>query len=120
MLSVLTGLIRYWLPFSLLIYMYYGACVMADALYRGDGSVDYAFHGGILIMSMAFLGCVTSWIQARIVHEQALEQGTSEKLKVAGLRIYAVIWVGFFFGGLLMFGMATGAADWLFVEVLGW
>jgi hypothetical protein len=118
--SMLGGLLRYWIPTAFMIYAYFTGGKMAIVLFKENGSPDYAFHGGIMMMIMAFLGVVTSWIQANVVAEAAAIAGTTDRIKIVALRFYALIWVGFFFGGAFMLAWATGLADWFFVDVLGW
>jgi hypothetical protein len=118
--SMLGGLLRYWVPTAFVMYAYFTGGQMAIVLFKENDSPDYAFHGGIMMMIMAFLGVVTSWIQANVLAEAAAAAGTTDRIKIAALRFYALVWVVFFFGGAFMLAWATGLADWFFVDVLGW
>ncbi|MHC4380295.1 MAG: hypothetical protein ACYSU1_04305 [Planctomycetota bacterium] len=113
-------MLRYWIPFAWMIYAYLVVGMMAVSLLKGGESTDYAFHGGIMMATMGFLGAVTTWLHARLLGEGDPEGGGSHRVAIYGLRLYSVVWLAFLCGGLFMFAWATGWADWFFVEVLGW
>ena len=113
---IFMGLIRHWLPISLLIYIYLVLGVIAVQAMKGGDFIDIGKQCGILMMSLGLVGGVTSWVQAGIVRDSS----KPEKAKILALRFYALMCLGFFLGGALTAAHATGLADWFFVEVLGW
>lgn len=117
--SVIAGMFRYWLPVGFLIYMYVAAGKIAIALFKLGESPDYLYPCGIMIVGMALLGGITSWVHVGVVRERATSAGTSARAKIFGLRAYALLWFAFFLGGLWTLAMAIGLADWIMVDVFG-
>ncbi|PCJ55710.1 MAG: hypothetical protein COA70_01130 [Planctomycetota bacterium] len=112
-------LVRNWIPFSLLIYMYFTGGKMAIAVFKGGESVEYAIHGGFMMMAGSFLAIVTSLVHAYKLGEKAKAEGTTARAAVIGFRFYAIIWCAFFVGGFIMLAWGIGLADWFMVDVLG-
>ena len=116
---LMKDLARNWIPFGLLIYMYFTIGKMAIALFKDGEEVDYAIHGGIMMMCGSFLAVVTSLVHASNLKEAAIAKGESARAAIFGFRLYALIWCGFFTGGFIMLAWGTGWAEWFMVDVLG-
>lgn len=123
---MLRGLLRYWLPTGLLLYIYFIVGLMLATVFEGRDAFDIGLHGGAMMIVLAVCAGLASWEEARQRVAGAEGGGrfrdldAAAKAGVLALRFYALVWVAFFCGGLVMIAHATGLGDWFFQDVLGW
>lgn len=123
---MLRGLFRYWLPTTLLIYIYFLAGLGLAMVFGRVGDDNIGIYGGVLMLTLSICAGLASWEEARLRVAGDSGEGrfrdlsAAAKTGVIALRFYALVWLGFFVGGFVMLAWATGLGDWFFQDVLGW
>jgi hypothetical protein len=107
------GLLKYWLPTSVLILTFYVAfSLFAGVITNSTTDLEIGMKGGILMCIMGFLFSIAYWHEAR--HGKNSGNKTREIAVKIGSYFMALVWVAFFIGGIVMILWATGIGDMIF------
>lgn len=118
---------RFWIPVLALSYLWVVVVYLGYGMLSGFSELTLGVSGGLLLGALALVVGGGSWAEARALRRRADgslaplgELPAAARARLAGLTLFALVWVVFFAAGLGMIAWGTGLADWFFRDVLRW
>lgn len=116
---MMKGLMKYWMPVGLLIWIYYVVFSLAIAVFLDThlDNMEFGVKGGLMMCSMSFLAGLAYFHEGKLSRQKANkepEKKTTHLARATASYFMTLMWIAFFVGGIVMLLWATGIGDAIF------